>query len=40
MLWNGYKIKVDLACVPPLQDINTADDLEKAKLHLDKNFSH
>jgi len=40
VLWNGYKIKVDLACVPPLQDINTADDLEKAKLHLEKNFSH
>jgi len=30
VLWAGYKIKVDEACVYPLQDINTAEDLEKA----------
>ncbi len=27
VLWAGYKIKVDEACVRPLQDINTMDDL-------------
>lgn len=27
VLWAGYTIKVDEACVKPLQDINTADDL-------------
>jgi 3-deoxy-manno-octulosonate cytidylyltransferase (CMP-KDO synthetase) len=26
-LWKGYKIRVDEACVEPLQDINTQDDL-------------
>lgn len=30
VLWAGYKIKVDEACVCPLQDINTADDLHEA----------
>lgn len=34
MLWHGYKIKVDKACRLPLQDINTVDDLEKARLLL------
>lgn len=33
VLWAGYKIKVDEACVHPLQDINTADDLMRARLH-------
>lgn len=31
VLWSGYKIKVDEACVQPLQDINTVDDLELAR---------
>lgn len=31
VLWNGYKIKVDEACVQPLQDINTVEDLELAR---------
>lgn len=31
VLWAGYKIKVDTACVRPLQDINTADDLVAAR---------
>lgn len=30
VLWAGYKIKVDKACVRPLQDINTAEDLVAA----------
>jgi len=33
-LWAGYKIKVDEACVRPLQDINTADDLIAAQREL------
>lgn len=35
-LWFGTKIKVDTACVEPLQDINTKEDLAKALLVLDK----
>ncbi len=31
VLWAGYKIKVDEACVRPLQDINTMDDLVAAR---------
>lgn len=31
VLWAGYKIRVDEACVKPLQDINTADDLQLAR---------
>ena len=31
VLWAGYKIKVDEACVPPMQDINTAEDLVRAQ---------
>ena len=31
VLWAGYHIKVDEACICPLQDINTADDLERAR---------
>lgn len=27
VLWSGFAIKVDEACVEPLQDINTAEDL-------------
>ena len=27
VLWAGYKIRVDNACVLPLQDVNTAEDL-------------
>ena len=34
VLWAGYKIKVDEACVRPLQDINTADDLVAARREL------
>ena len=34
VLWAGYKIKVDEACVRPLQDINTADDLIAAQREL------
>jgi len=34
VLWAGHKIKVDEACVRPLQDINTADDLLAARQHL------
>ena len=34
VLWAGYKIKVEDACVPPLQDINTSEDLEQARRHL------
>ncbi len=31
ILWSGFQIRVDKACVPPLQDINTADDLTLAR---------
>lgn len=31
ILWSGFKIKVADACTKPLQDINTAEDLEQAK---------
>ncbi len=34
ILWSGHKIKVDVACVKPLQDINTAQDLEAARREL------
>jgi 3-deoxy-manno-octulosonate cytidylyltransferase (CMP-KDO synthetase) len=34
-LWFGVEIKVDTACVEPLQDINTKEDLIKAQLVLD-----
>lgn len=30
-LWAGYKIRVDEACVKPLQDINTPEDLLSAR---------
>ncbi|AHE66476.1 3-deoxy-manno-octulosonate cytidylyltransferase [Legionella oakridgensis] len=30
VLWSGHKIKVEEACVPPLQDINTTEDLAEA----------
>ncbi|HRD70451.1 MAG TPA: 3-deoxy-manno-octulosonate cytidylyltransferase [Legionella sp.] len=33
-LWAGISIKVDEACVEPLQDINTEEDLIKAELLL------
>lgn len=33
VMWAGYKIKVDEACVQPLQDINTAEDLVRAQQH-------
>ncbi len=32
VLWAGHRIQVDEACVCPLQDINTAADLERARL--------
>lgn len=31
VLWAGYKIKVEEACVEPMQDINTAEDLTFAR---------
>lgn len=31
VLWSGYAIKVDEACVEPLQDINTKEDLALAQ---------
>lgn len=31
VLWSGIAIKVDEACVEPLQDINTRDDLMRAR---------
>ena len=31
VLWMGHKIRVDTACVRPLQDINTMEDLELAR---------
>ncbi|KTD57791.1 3-deoxy-manno-octulosonate cytidylyltransferase [Legionella shakespearei] len=31
VLWSGHAIKVDVACVEPLQDINTKEDLLTAK---------
>ena len=36
VLWAGYKIKVDEACVCPLQDINTAEDLEMLQRQLEQ----
>ncbi len=39
VLWAGYKIKVDEACVRPLQDINTADDLARARFQLASSFT-
>lgn len=32
VLWSGARIKVDEACVEPLQDINTREDFERALL--------
>lgn len=34
VLWAGHKIRVDEACVRPLQDINTAEDLIIARQQL------
>ena len=34
ILWMGYKIQVEIACVQPLQDINTANDLALAQQYL------
>lgn len=33
VLWSGHKIKVDVACVAPLQDINTPEDLDFARFN-------
>jgi 3-deoxy-manno-octulosonate cytidylyltransferase (CMP-KDO synthetase) len=33
VLWAGYKIRVDVACALPKQDINTHDDLLRARSH-------
>ena len=33
VLWAGHKIKVEVACQLPRQDINTADDLARAREH-------
>ena len=32
VLWSGHRIQVEEACTPPRQDINTAEDLEKARV--------
>lgn len=37
ILWNGYAIQVDEASVPPQQDINTQEDLERAKILMTQN---
>ena len=34
VLWHGYPIKVDKACLRPLQDINTEQDLKQAQAFL------
>lgn len=34
VLWAGYKIKVEQACVLPLQDINTIEDVHQAQQYL------
>jgi 3-deoxy-manno-octulosonate cytidylyltransferase (CMP-KDO synthetase) len=34
VLWSGHAIHVETACVAPRQDINTADDLERARSEL------
>ncbi|MCP0914162.1 MULTISPECIES: 3-deoxy-manno-octulosonate cytidylyltransferase [Legionella] len=34
VLWAGHQIKVEEACVLPLQDINTAEDLQRARMNL------
>ena len=34
VLWAGHKIRVEEACVRPLQDINTAEDLVIARRQL------
>lgn len=34
VLWSGYAIQVDEACVAPRQDINTLDDLKQAEAWL------
>lgn len=34
VLWAGHKIKVEQACVLPLQDINTVEDLRQAQRYL------
>lgn len=36
VLWAGYKIRVDVACTMPKQDINTAEDLAAAQKLCDK----
>lgn len=35
VLWLGYRIRVEEACVKPLQDINTLDDLLEARRFLE-----
>lgn len=32
VLWMGYKIRIEQACVQPMQDINTPIDLEHARI--------
>jgi 3-deoxy-manno-octulosonate cytidylyltransferase (CMP-KDO synthetase) len=39
VLWAGYKIKVEEACVRPLQDINTLEDLVSAQALLANEYS-
>ena len=40
VLWAGFAIYVDDACVRPLQDINTADDLERARDYIKTGVLH
>ena len=40
VLWEGFAIYVDDACVRPLQDINTADDLERARDYIKTGVFH
>ena len=35
VLWSGYKIKVEQACVQPLQDVNTGEDLTLVRNQLE-----
>lgn len=34
VLWRGHAIQVEQACVPPTQDINTPEDLDRARAWL------
>jgi 3-deoxy-manno-octulosonate cytidylyltransferase (CMP-KDO synthetase) len=34
VLWQGHLIQVEEACVPPMQDINTPEDLDRARVFI------